>query len=278
MGSGAFIKEVQENRKSLNDIFDVIAKVTQEVRGKPDEKFPPIEYIQNIGCADIDHFKRSGCLQFNELMQRFRVEVSWKILDMGCGCGRMAIPFSEYLSEEGKYIGFDVWTDGIEWCQRNLRRDFQFKYLHAVNNYYYEDQKGNAKNDFSLSFVQGQSIDLVFAVSVFTHLKKEDVKIYLKEISKVLKAKRCAYITCFIIDNFFFEYQKRTGRFKEVQEEEAGCYYGYQRQDFFAGYCLEELQKWIADAGLELVFHELGKWAEKPGSKPFQDLLIIRKP
>ena len=60
-------------------------------------------------------------------MQRFRVDDDWKILDMGCGCGRMAIPFSAYLSEKGKYIGFDVWSDGIEWCNENIRNDFQFK-------------------------------------------------------------------------------------------------------------------------------------------------------
>lgn len=275
-GSG-FIREIQANKESLNDIFERIAKVTQKVHAMPDEKFPSVAYVQNIGCSGIEHFKRSGCLQFNELMQRFRVDDDWTILDMGCGCGRMAFPFSEYLSEKGKYIGFDVWSDGIEWCNENIRKDFQFKCLHAANNYYYEDESSAEKNDFSLGFIKEQTVDLVFAISVFTHLKKEDAKIYLAEISKLLKTKRCAYITCFIIDDFFFEYQSRTGRFKEVLEEEPGCYYGYQRQDFFAGFSLEKLKGWIADAGFELVFHELGRWAEKPGSKAFQDLLIIRK-
>ena len=95
MSESGFIKGLQANKESPNDIFKRIAKVSQKIRAWPDEKFPPVSYIQNIGCSDIQHFKNSGLNQFNELIRRFRVEDDWKILDMGCGCGRMAIPFSE---------------------------------------------------------------------------------------------------------------------------------------------------------------------------------------
>ncbi len=277
MSESGYIRGLLDKEKSSTDISKRIAKVSTTIKAWPDEKFPPAEYIQNIGCSDKQHFKNSSVNQFKELVQRFRVADDWKILDMGCGCGRMAVPFSEYLGAKGQYIGFDVWPDGIEWCHENIRKDFQFKILHAANNYYYEDQRSFKKNNFSLSFIERQTVDLVFAISVFSHLKKEDAQIYLAEISKILKFRMYAYITCFIIDEYFFEYQRGTGTFSEVLEEEHGCYYGYQKQDFFAGFSLENLKEWITNSGLELVFYELGTWAEKPGSREFQDLLIIRK-
>jgi len=277
MSESGFINDLHNKKKSPEEIFKRIAEVSTVVRNLPEESLPSLEYINNIGCSDAQHFKNSSINQFNELVRRFKVADDWKILDIGCGCGRMAFPFSEYLGQTGKYIGFDVWSDGIEWCNQNIRNDFLFKYIHAADNYYYEEKRNSEKNKFSLDFIENQTLDLIFAISVFTHLTKSDTQVYLKEISNVLKPGKFAYLTCFIIDDYFFEYQSRTGRFTEVVAEEPGCYYGYKKQDFFAGFTLDNIKNWVSAVGLELVFHELGTWAEKPGSKGFQDLLIIRK-
>ena len=38
-----------------------------------------------------------------------------KVLEIGCGIGRMAVPLTQYLST-GTYDGIDVVADGINWC------------------------------------------------------------------------------------------------------------------------------------------------------------------
>ena len=54
------------------------------------------------------------------------------ILDVGCGAGRIAIPLTRYLSQHGRYVGFDVISDAIEWCRANITsrcRNFEFHHL-----------------------------------------------------------------------------------------------------------------------------------------------------
>lgn len=55
---------------------------------------------------------------------------------MGCGIGRMAIPLTEYLSEEGSYEGFDVVRRGVKWCQENITTrcpNFRFRLADVYN-------------------------------------------------------------------------------------------------------------------------------------------------
>ena len=45
-----------------------------------------------------------------------------RVLDVGCGIGRMARPLAGYLTGDGSYDGFDVNREGIRWCTRRYRR------------------------------------------------------------------------------------------------------------------------------------------------------------
>src|ERR687892_593067 len=73
------------------------------------------------GAATADefmaHFIELGGLQPDE-----------RVLDVGCGIGRMARPLAGYLSSEGSYDGFDVNRDGIAWCRRRYRRHANFRF------------------------------------------------------------------------------------------------------------------------------------------------------
>ncbi len=54
-----------------------------------------------------------------------------RVLDVGCGVGRMAVPLTRYLSPEGRYEGFDVMANAVEWCQRHITPRFPLVPLHA---------------------------------------------------------------------------------------------------------------------------------------------------
>lgn len=269
------LKKMPENNFKLND-FEHFEFLKHRIKINSRGSFPPDELINKIGCRDFDHYISSMINQFADLQKRFSPCSDWNILDLGCGVGRTAFPFKEFTKIYGIYYGVDVWDDGVKWCKNNFNENFKFYCLISNDNYYFNEKSTGKANNYNLEFIPNASIDLVIAVSTFTHLLKNDLRSYLSEICRVLKKGACGYITCFLIDKYFDEYRKLTKEFLAVKEAEEGCYYGYSGQDIFAGYSLNNWNKWLCENNLELVNYELGKWAQKPGAANYQDLLIIR--
>ena len=243
---------------------------------------PPVPFMQTIGSFDADHFTSNMKLFALEILGRCQSTPNSAILDLGCGCGRLALPICSYLGKTGSYIGVDVWNDGIEWCQKNISNQsnrFKFFTVKSNNNYYFNDATSTEENDYSLPFISDGTIDVAFAISLFTHLRRNDAVAYLKEISRTLKPKGIAYITCFIIDHFFFEYSARTGNHISVAESpvDQECFYAYSYQDFFAGFSMGAWNAMLKECGFWAICHETGSWAEKPGARMYQDSFILGK-
>jgi SAM-dependent methyltransferase len=92
-----------------------------------------------------------------------------RIIDWGCGCGRVF----RYLPREAqaRLVGVDIDGDNIEWC----RRSFPEAEFHAV----------------ALSPpmpLPSSAFDLVLGVSVFTHLREEAQHSWLKELSRICRS------------------------------------------------------------------------------------------
>lgn len=144
----------------------------------------------SIGKHFFCHFKKY--CDFNE---------DSSVLDIGCGIGRMAIPFTHYLSPKGRYEGFDIVKLGIDWCTKNISSrfpNFTFKLIPLKNDLYRLDTNEKASE---LQFpYEDNRFDLVFLTSVFTHMLPSDVENYISEIQRVLiKDKEC-FATFFIIE------------------------------------------------------------------------------
>jgi SAM-dependent methyltransferase len=129
-----------------------------------------------IGEEFLRHFVKLGDLKPNE-----------RVLDLGCGIGRMAVPLTRYLGEEGSYEGFDVFLKGISWCQKNITPtypNFRFQVADIFNKEY--NPTGQfAAAEYRLPY-DDASFDFVFLTSVFTHLLPDEVDNYLSEIRRVL--------------------------------------------------------------------------------------------
>lgn len=123
------------------------------------------------------------------------------VLDIGCGIGRMAIPFTKYLSDKGRYEGFDIVKFGIDWCTKNISSrypNFNFRVIPLKNELYRSDTDDKAAE---LRFpYQNDTFNFVFLTSVFTHMLPSDVENYLAEIHRVLKKNEECFATFFIID------------------------------------------------------------------------------
>lgn len=271
-----FVKNLKVTRQEAAGFYARLSEIQTHCRKLTAEHLPPIPAQNKIGSDTVDHFKHIMINQFSELYTRFNLNAQSKVFDLGCGCGRLAFPFSELIGDGGHYWGADVWPEGIEICNRLLgRENVNFHVIPAANNYYFDEFDGRKKNNFRLDFLPDNSLDLAFAISVFTHLIEEDTRAYLAEFRRALKPEGCAYITCFIIDKFFHEYVERTGKHKAVEKKAPGYYQAYSGQDFFGAYTLNKWQEMLADSDLEIISLERGTWAEKPSGRNFQDTLVV---
>ena len=71
-----------------------------------------------------------------------------RVLDAGCGIGRIAVPLTEYLDESGGYEGFDIAPEGIAWCRENITPrypNFRFQVADIYNKSY--NPEGSQKAD-----------------------------------------------------------------------------------------------------------------------------------
>ena len=143
-----------------------------------------------IGAEFIKHFTDLGGLKPNH-----------KVLDIGCGIGRIALSLTGYLSRGGEYRGFDIIRDGITWCRENITPrypEFHFEVVDIYNRTYNPRGKRSAA-DFKFPY-RDDYFDFVYTTSVFTHMLPADMENYLAESARVMKrGGRCMH-TFFLIN------------------------------------------------------------------------------
>lgn len=124
-----------------------------------------------------------------------------RVLDVGCGIGRMAIPLTEYLSPSGRYDGFDVVREGIGWCSSRITPRFpNFRFLHSdVYNKHYNRDGAIDATGFQFPYEDG-SFDFVFLTSVFTHMLPDALGRYLGEVARVLRPGGRCLVTLFLLN------------------------------------------------------------------------------
>ena len=131
--------------------------------------------FEGVGQEFLGHFQELGGLTPTD-----------RVLDIGCGLGRMAAPLTGFLWG-GSYHGFDVVRPTIESCRRRFAAYPAFHFDHVdVYNGKYNPQGKLAPSEFRFPYIDA-SFDFAFAASVFTHMLPEDIERYLRESSRVLR-------------------------------------------------------------------------------------------
>ncbi len=146
-------------------------------------------------------FIQGGNTMFTHFRQYTGITPKSRILDIGSGIGRMAVPFTRFLDKDGIYEGFDIVKQGVDWCTANITAkypNFHFTLIPLKNDLY--NLSTNEKASGLVFPYPDNHFDLVFLTSVFTHMLPDDVEHYIQEIKRVLKPGSSCFATFFILD------------------------------------------------------------------------------
>lgn len=161
--------------------------------------WPPYSLRSFVGGGDFDAVGRWFVEEFRGLGL---LRPGERILDIGCGCGRIAYALAlekTVREQEIHYDGMDIDQNNIRWCQRHItRRNANFRFFHAdcYSPSYNPRGRTNPKN-YRFPFTDS-TFHLVLLTSVFTHMLEEELSHYLSEVARLLTPDGTAYATFFL--------------------------------------------------------------------------------
>lgn len=179
--------------KRARDALLLPARSTRSPSGTP---LPPTAY--RMGGK---HFRSNEAFVSSAVSEVGRLE-SWgldkdsRLLDWGCGAGRLAIGIREHWGSIAHYHGIDVQLPLVQWAQRHLADgSFAFTHVDASNARY------NPYGCIARAIpVSNGDYDAFYAYSVFSHMFGNDVYYYLKEMARLLSPSGFGFFTAFVED------------------------------------------------------------------------------
>jgi SAM-dependent methyltransferase len=133
---------------------------------------PPEDLVRHVGATDQD-FRAIGEELKQQVLDLLPAEWSFegkRVLDFGCGSGRLLVHFL-HEARTCEFHGCDIDSASIEWLQRELSPP-----MHIFRN-----------AEIPPLPLQAGSLDLIIALSVFTHLS-DTWSAWLVEMDRVLAA------------------------------------------------------------------------------------------
>jgi SAM-dependent methyltransferase len=136
---------------------------------------PPLELRQITAGPEPEVFLWTGFVDLSTLLglfeqhQRLPEGEARKVLDFGCGCGRMTRFFPQ-LRDRWIGYGSDINPDHVDWCRDHLP---------AVT---------TTLNGAAPPIATGDaSMDFVYCLSVFSHLPDDQARVWFVELARVIR-------------------------------------------------------------------------------------------
>lgn len=151
-------------------------------KGRESPPLPTPRLIYKVaGHFDIEAFHQSGSWSANFIkttLKKNGLDLADfpKILDFGCGCGRVAYHWQKLIGPE--IFGCDYQLSLVRWCQKNLTFG-RFEQNGLLSPLGYLDR----------------TFGFIYAISVFTHLEEKSQHFWVGELSRILADKGYLLVT-----------------------------------------------------------------------------------
>ena len=234
---------------------------------------PPARLRAHISPLWLD-FRATGRDQLEFLIEITCLKKTDAVLDVGCGVGRLALPLTSYLTPTGRYSGFDVFGDAIDWCKDKISPQFpNFKFQHAKIKTPWSDD-GIAADQYVFPYSE-ESFDLAYAGSLFTHLTAAASQNYLRQIHRVLK-RNGRFVSTWLLYNSAAVEKLRPKSLDQLWPRKleycraigSGPPEGSVLYDEF------NVRKWFQDSGLEVLDPLRTDATYNPAHKPVADRTV----
>jgi len=186
------------------DLLDApVTRIVPRFRG-----LPPNHMRVRIGVGNRLLFNQPVFLHHGERVVRFLTDNGFAdnrsdIVDLGCGCGRLAIALDR-AGFTGGYVGLDIEAEMIAWCQAHLADErFSFGHIDRHNSLY----NPAGKPGLRAVPVADAHADVVTSHSLFTHLLVDELVHYVRESVRILRPGGHMAMTVFCLDDM-----RRQGR------------------------------------------------------------------
>ena len=237
----------------------------------------PPRRLWSLVTGRSNDFHDSGRDLRNLLVSR-GLEPDHRVLDVGCGIGRLGVALAPYLSAKGGYEGFDIMPVAIRWCRKITAAypNFRFQLADVHSDRYHP--KGRVKADAYVFPYPDNSFDFVFLGSVFSHMFPADLANYLAQIARVLKPGGVSVISGYLLNDAKRAILARGGPSAFTFSHAGPGYWAEVAALPEAAIAYDEA--WMLDlsarCGLTVLENNAGIWASS--SVQGQDIIIAAKP
>ena len=237
----------------------------------PARRAEPWAFVHNVGDGD---FVAAGAQLKRNLEDHAGLVASDRVLDIGCGNGRVAEQLAPFLKGSGGYVGFDISKSGIQACRRRFagQPHMRFEHLDVWNGEY--NASGRVAEIDTVFPAEDGSIDLAFATSVFTHMQMPGLRRYLAETARVLAPGGRLAFTAFAL-----EPGRQSSEVFDFQPfDETSLVIDARYPERAIGHWRRALEAAVAEAGLKIEGVLNGAWAPPAQYDGGQDLFVAVKP
>ena len=181
---GAFITKVMSQRRLREALYHYVDWRDRGIlmQAEPICVPPAALRFRVHGDLSVRSFLESGgqCSQdLKDALAKVGKDINsfQRILDFGCGCGRTLIGLANIV-QPSTLFGTDIDAEAIEWCRHHLHfASFETNDpLPPLNH-------------------PADTFDLIYAISVFTHLNEDYQFAWLSELERVTKSKGYVLLT-----------------------------------------------------------------------------------
>lgn len=239
------IKNQKENKKFKKENSGVV--------------LPPDFYIYETFTLDYKKYYNGGRETAKWLwnyLNDYTDSKNLSMLDWGCGPGRITRHLPTIIGKNNSYYGSDYNKEYVDWCQKN------------IDNVVFKKNELAPPLDF-----ENDSLNIVYGISIFTHLSEKMHHLWMLELQRVLKKGGLLFLTTHgaimkqkLSEKEQIEFDKGNLVVNSFKKEGNRLFAAYQPYRFFRDLCEHN--------NFQVLQHIAG---EITNGKPLQDVWILIK-